>query len=146
MPVPASPSWPPVPPPPRVRFKDWLEKTATLSLFQVRGGFYEGIARHCPDEEAQRRLKRSTPSALAPSPLPSWRTSPRASRGPLTETGSDAIRRSGADRGMGRLVDMPAQTLPQLAGIPFDASALEDVPLDKFPGFTAKRPSGRSTA
>lgn len=119
MPVPASPSRPPVPPPPRVRFKDWLQKTATLSLFQVRGGFYEGIARHCPDEEAERRLKRSTPSALAPGPSPSWRTSPPPGpEGPLTETGSDAIRRSGADRGMGRLVDMPAQTLPQLARDP----------------------------
>ncbi len=106
-------------PPPRVRFKDWLQKTATLSLFQVRGGFYEGIARHCPDEEAERRLKRSTPSALAPGPSPSWRTSPPPGpEGPLTETGSDAIRRSGADRGMGRLVDMPAQTLPQLARDP----------------------------
>jgi hypothetical protein len=126
---------------PRIQLEDWLQKTATLYLFQVRGGFYEGTAWHWPDEEAERRLK--YPQRFGIEPLAKLENVPLGPNGPLTEAGSDAIRRSGTDRGMGKLVQMPAQRLLELAGIPFDPDDPEDVPLDKSPGFTAEQVEGK---
>lgn len=126
---------------PRVQLENWLEGTATLYLFQVRGGFYEGQAWHWPDEEAERRLK--YPQRFGIEPLAKLENVPLGPQGPLTEAGSDAIRRSGTDRGMGKLVQMPAQHLLELAGIPFDPDEPESVPLDRSPGFTAEQVEGK---
>lgn len=126
---------------PRVQLEDWLQNTATLYLFQVRGGFYEGTAWHWPDEEAERRLK--YPQRFGIEPLGKLDNVPLGPEGPLTEAGSDAIRRSGTDRGMGKLVQMPAQPLLELAGIPFDTDDPEEVPLDQSPGFTAEQVEGK---
>ncbi|WP_432106027.1 DUF3883 domain-containing protein [Streptomyces sp. bgisy091] len=126
---------------PRVQLETWLQDTATLYLFQVRGGFYEGKSWHWPDEEAEQRLK--YPQRFGIEPLAKLDNIPLGPDGPLTEAGSDAIRRSGTDRGMGKLVQMPAQQLLQLAGIPFDPDDPEDVPLDKSPGFTAQQVEGK---
>lgn len=126
---------------PRVQLENWLQDTATLYLFQVRGGFYEGRSWHWPDEEAERRLK--YPQRFGIEPLARLENIPLGPKGPLTEAGSDAIRRSGTDRGMGKLVQMPAQRLLELARIPFDPDEPEDVPLDKSPGFTAEQVEGK---
>ncbi|MFJ9736389.1 DUF3883 domain-containing protein [Streptomyces sp. NPDC101171] len=76
-------------------------------------------------------------------PLAKLDNVPLGPEGPLTEAGSDAIRRSGTDRGMGKLVKMPAQRLLELAGIPFDPDDPEEVPLDTSPGFTAEQVQGK---
>ncbi|MFF5638118.1 protein NO VEIN domain-containing protein [Streptomyces sp. NPDC012825] len=126
---------------PRVQLENWLSDTATLYLFQVRGGFYKGTSWHWPDEEAERRLK--YPQRFGIEPLAKLDNVPLGPDGPLTEAGSDAIRRSGTDRGMGKLVQMPAQRLLELAGIPVDPDQPADVPLDKSPGFTAEQVEGK---
>lgn len=100
-----------------------------------------GGAWHWPDEEAERRLK--YPQRFGIEPLAKLENIPLGPEGPLTEAGSDAIRRSGTDRGMGKLVQMPAQRLLDLAGIPFDPDEPEDVPLDQSPGFTADQVDGK---
>lgn len=122
---------------PRVPLPVWLGQTATLYLFQVRGGFYQGASWHWPDEEAERRLK--YPQRFGIEPLAKLDNVPLGPEGPLTEAGSDAIRRSGTDRGMGKLVRMPAQRLLDLAGIPFDPDEPAQVRLDESPGFTAEQ-------
>ncbi|MFB9485502.1 DUF3883 domain-containing protein [Streptomyces filamentosus] len=122
---------------PRVQLPVWLQDTATLYLFQVRGGFYEGTSWHWPDEEAEQRLK--YPQRFGIEPLAKLDHVPLGPTGPLTEAGSDAIRRSGTDRGMGKIVQMPAQRLLDLAGIPFATDQPDDVPLDRSPGFTAEQ-------
>ena len=83
------------------------------------------------------------PQRFGIEPLARLENIPLGPKGPLTEAGSDAIRRSGTDRGMGKLVQMPAQRLLELAGIPFDPDEPEDVPLDKSPGFTAEQVEGK---
>ncbi|MFD0392540.1 hypothetical protein ACFQ3Z_06140 [Streptomyces nogalater] len=90
---------------PRVQLEQWLTGTATLYLFEVRKGFYTGHAPHWPDEEAEMRVK--YPLRFGIEPLAVLHDVPLGPDGPLTEAGSDAIRRSGTDRGMGKLVDMP---------------------------------------
>ncbi|MGW0631016.1 DUF3883 domain-containing protein [Streptomyces sp. NPDC002758] len=126
---------------PRVPLADWLAGTATLYLFEVRGSFYTGHAPHWPDEEAEMRIK--YPLRFGIEPLAVLHDVPLGPTGPLTEAGSDAIRRSGTDRGMGKLVDMPALPLLDLAGIPVDPDQPENVPLDKSPGFTADQVEGK---
>ncbi|MFE5884770.1 DUF3883 domain-containing protein [Streptomyces hydrogenans] len=127
---------------PRVQLPVWLQDTATLYLFQVRGGFYEGTSWHWPDEEAEQRLK--YPQRFGIEPLAKLDHVPLGPAGPLTEAGSDAIRRSGTDRGMGKIIQMPAQRLLDLAGIPFETDEPEDVPLDRSPGFTAEQVEGKN--
>ncbi|MER6481000.1 DUF3883 domain-containing protein [Streptomyces filamentosus] len=127
---------------PRVQLPVWLQDTATLYLFQVRGGFYEGTSWHWPDEEAEQRLK--YPQRFGIEPLAKLDHVPLGPTGPLTEAGSDAIRRSGTDRGMGKIVQMSPQRLLDLAGIPFDANQPQDVPLDRSPGFTAEQVEGKN--
>ncbi|MFJ6354997.1 protein NO VEIN domain-containing protein [Streptomyces sp. NPDC092046] len=126
---------------PRVQLEAWLQRTATLYLFQVRQGFYAGESWHWPDEEAERRLK--YPLRFGIEPLAKLDDVPLGPDGPLTEAGSDAIRRSGTDRGMGKIVQMPAQHLLELAGIPIDPEDPEAVPLDRSPGFTAEQVEGK---
>ncbi|MFD5633676.1 DUF3883 domain-containing protein [Streptomyces sp. NPDC127077] len=126
---------------PRVQLTNWLQETATLYLFEVRGGFYTGTAWHWPDEEAEQRIK--YPCRFGIEPLAVLHDVPLGPHGPLTEAGSDAIRRSGTDRGMGKLVSMPALPLLQQAGIPIDPTQPETVPLDKSPGFTADQVEGK---
>ncbi|MGW1766107.1 DUF3883 domain-containing protein [Streptomyces sp. NPDC002073] len=128
---------------PRVQLADWLQGTATLYLFQVRGGFYTGTSWHWPDEEAERRLK--YPQRFGIEPLAKLDHVPLGPDGPLTEAGSDALRRSGTDRGMGKLVQMPARSLLDLAGIPYNPGHPDDVRLDESPGFTADQVEGRKT-
>ncbi|MFG3207767.1 DUF3883 domain-containing protein [Streptomyces sp. NPDC048192] len=126
---------------PRVQLDQWLAGTATLYLFEVRKGFYTGHAPHWPDEEAEARVK--YPLRFGIEPLAVLQNVPLGPAGPLTEAGSDAIRRSGTDRGMGKLVDMPVLPLLDLAGIPVDTTAPEKVPLDKSPGFTGDQVAGK---
>jgi len=126
---------------PRVQLEEWLQGTATLYLFEVRGGFYTGHAPHWPDEQAEMRIK--YPLRFGIEPLAVLPDVPLGPAGPLTQAGSDAIRRSGTDRGMGKLVTMPALPLLELAGIPIDPDRPEDVPLDKSPGFTADQVEGK---
>ncbi len=126
---------------PRVQLEQWLTGTATLYLFEVRKGFYTGHAPHWPDEEAEMRVK--YPLRFGIEPLAVLHDVPLGPEGPLTEAGSDAIRRSGTDRGMGKLVDMPVLPLLDLAGIPVAADEPENVPLDKSPGFTGDQVEGK---
>ncbi|WP_329321710.1 DUF3883 domain-containing protein [Streptomyces sp. NBC_01262] len=126
---------------PRVQLENWLQGSATLYLFEIRGGFYTGTAPHWPDEEAEMRIK--YPCRFGIEPLAVLHDIPLGPDGPLTETGSDAIRRSGTDRGMGKLVQMPALPLLHQAGIPVDPDQPENVPLDKSPGFTADQVEGK---
>ncbi|MFF3326942.1 protein NO VEIN domain-containing protein [Streptomyces sp. NPDC002889] len=126
---------------PRVQLESWLEETATLYLFEIRGDFYTGTAWHWPDEEAEQRIK--YPCRFGIEPLAVLHDVPLGPDGPLTQAGSDAIRRSGTDRGMGKLVSMPALPLLQQAGIPVDPQQPEVVPLDKSPGFTADQVEGK---
>jgi hypothetical protein len=126
---------------PRVQLGEWLQGTATLYLFEVRGGFYTGHAPHWPNEEAENRVK--YPRRLGVEPLARLDNVPLGPEGPLTEAGSDAIRRSGTDRGMGKLIRMPALPLLRLAGIPVDPETPEQVPLDRSPGFTADQVDGK---
>ncbi|MFD3621749.1 DUF3883 domain-containing protein [Streptomyces sp. NPDC058676] len=126
---------------PRVQLENWLKETATLYLFEVRSDFYTGTAWHWPDEEAEQRIK--YPCRFGIEPLAVLPDVPLGPDGPLTEAGSDAIRRSGTDRGMGKLVPMPALPLLQRAGIPIDPAQPEVVPLDKSPGFTADQVDGK---
>ncbi|MFC4518233.1 DUF3883 domain-containing protein [Streptomyces ehimensis] len=126
---------------PRVQLGDWLQGTATLYLCQVRGDFYEGTAPHWPDEEAEARVK--YPLRFGIEPLAKLEGVPLGQDGPLSLEGSDAIRRSGTDRGMGKLVRMSPLGLLELAGIPTDPAHPDEVPLDKSPGFTAEQVQGK---
>jgi hypothetical protein len=126
---------------PRVQLADWLQGTATLYLCGVGGGFYTGRSPHWPDEEAEHRVK--YPKRFGIEPLVKLENVPLGPDGPLTEAGSDAIRRSGTDRGVGKLVLMPALPLFDLAGIPVDPVAPEQAPLDKCPGFTGEQVDSR---
>ncbi len=128
---------------PRMKLPQWLEATATLYLCQVRGGFYHARAPHWPDEEAQGQVL--YPYRMGIEPLAVVENVALGPDGPLSEEGSDAIRRSGTHRGIGKVVDMDPQPLLALAKIPADWARTRSVPLDKAPAFTAAPVESKKT-
>ncbi|MFI0259859.1 DUF3883 domain-containing protein [Streptomyces sp. NPDC017056] len=116
---------------PRVQLPEWLEATATLYLCEVRGAFYHSDAPHWPDEEAEGQALYRYRVGIEP--LAVLENVPLGPDGPLSREGSDAIRRSGTHRGIGKLVGMDPQPLLDLAGIPAFWDESRAVPLDKIP-------------
>ncbi|MFE2943152.1 protein NO VEIN domain-containing protein [Streptomyces sp. NPDC059255] len=131
---------------PRVPLDVWLTQRITLYLFEVREGFYEGRAPHWPDEEAENTVK--YPVRFGIEPLAVVRDVSLSEHGPLLSAGSDAIRRSGIERGIGKLCELAPQPLLDAAGIRTDWTERQNVPLNLTPGFraeeaqTPKRPRG----
>ncbi|MFJ2899929.1 protein NO VEIN domain-containing protein [Streptomyces sp. NPDC087218] len=122
---------------PRVPLEMWLPQKITLYLFEVRANFYEGVAPHWPDEEADDAIK--YPVRFGIEPLAVMREVPLDEHGPLGLTGSDAIRRSGIERGIGKLCDLDPQPLLDAAGIPANWAEQQHVALNRTPGFTAEQ-------
>jgi len=119
---------------PRVPLERWLVDSATLYLFEARGGFYQGRAPHWPDEDAENRVKYF--ARLGIEPLAVLRDVPLAATGPLGEQASDALRRSGTDRGLGKLVRLDPRALLSLAGIDTPWRPETPIPLAAAPGIT----------
>ncbi|MET7549195.1 DUF3883 domain-containing protein [Streptomyces sp. NPDC005500] len=122
---------------PRVQLDEWLTKRATLYLCEVRTGFYEGRAPHWPDEQEAGDIL--YPVRFGIEPLAVIDDVSLSADGPLGLQGSDAVRRSGIEQGIGKLVDLSPQTLLDLTGIPTDWSIEQTVPLDKAPGVPARK-------
>ncbi|WP_338145884.1 protein NO VEIN domain-containing protein [Streptomyces scabichelini] len=122
---------------PRVPLDVWLTQRITLYLFEVREGFYEGRAPHWPDEEAENAVK--YPVRFGIEPLAVVGDVPLGEHGPLPLAGSDAVRRSGIERGIGKLCDLDPQPLLDAAGIQVDWARQQKVPLNRTPGFTAEQ-------
>ncbi|MFE4533490.1 protein NO VEIN domain-containing protein [Streptomyces scopuliridis] len=121
---------------PRVPLDVWLTQKITLYFFEVRENFYEGEAPHWPDEEAENAIK--YPVRFGVEPLAVIRDVALNEHGPLGLAGSDAIRRSGIERGIGKLCDLAPQPLLDAAGIPANWAQRQQVPLNRTPGFTAE--------
>ncbi|MFJ2775305.1 DUF3883 domain-containing protein [Kitasatospora sp. NPDC087315] len=130
---------------PRVQLDQWLTETATLYFFQARGTFYDGKAPHWPDEEAAQTVKYQARLSIVP--LGVFTGVPLGPSGPLSVQGSDALRRSGTDRGHGKLVRMSPQALLDLAGAgttwhggqSISVAGLPVVELDELPDNSPKR-------
>ncbi|WP_231905660.1 protein NO VEIN domain-containing protein [Streptomyces davaonensis] len=122
---------------PPVPLNVWLTQRITLYLFEVREGFHEGRAPHWPDEEAENAVK--YPVRFGIVPLATVHDAPLGEPGPLPLAGSDAIRRSGIERGIGKLCDLDPQSLFDAAGIQVDWAPQQKVPLNRTPGFTAEQ-------
>lgn len=125
---------------PRVQLDEWLRESATLYLFAVQTAVYEGQAPHWPDEEVEGKIL--YPYRIGLEPLAFIENVPLGAEGPLTMEASDAARRSGNERGVGRLVDMSPQPLLDLAKIRVDWTMSQHVPLNRTPGFTAESVKG----
>ncbi|MEV7871565.1 DUF3883 domain-containing protein [Streptomyces sp. NPDC088124] len=121
---------------PRVPLDVWLTRRITLYLFEVREGFYEGRAPHWPDEEAENTVK--YPVRFGIEPLAVVRDVPLDEHGPLRLAGSDAVRRSGIERGIGKLCELDPQPLLDAAGIQADWAQRQDVPLNRTSGVTVE--------
>ncbi|MEW2548004.1 DUF3883 domain-containing protein [Streptomyces sp. NPDC047002] len=119
---------------PRVPLDVWVHKMITVCLFAVREGFYRGSALHWPDEQTDGTIK--YPVRFGMDPLAVLHDVPLSEEGPLGLAGSDAVRRSGQDRGIGKLLDLDPQPLLDAAGIPVDWEKQQAVPLKLTPGFT----------
>ncbi|WP_254393373.1 protein NO VEIN domain-containing protein [Streptomyces buecherae] len=122
---------------PRVPLEVWLAQRITLYLFEVRANFFAGQAPHWPDEEAENTVK--YPVRFGIEPLAVIRDVSLGEQGPLGLAGSDAVRRSGIERGIGKLCDLDPQPLLDAAGIPADWARQRRVPLNHTPGFTAEQ-------
>ncbi|GAA2239413.1 hypothetical protein GCM10010232_27940 [Streptomyces amakusaensis] len=122
---------------PRVPLEAWLTQKITLYFFGVGENFYEGVAPHWPDEEAENAIK--YPVRFGIEPLVVMHDVALDEYGPLGLTGSDAIRRSGIERGIGKLCDLNPQALFDVAGVPVDWAKRQHVPLNLTPGFTEEQ-------
>ncbi|MEU0695403.1 DUF3883 domain-containing protein [Streptomyces niveus] len=122
---------------PRVPLDAWVTQRITLYFFEVGANFYQGEAPHWPDEEAENSIK--YPVRFGIEPLAMIPDVSLGEDGPLGVTGSDAIRRSGIERGIGRLCDLNPQPLFDAAGVPADWTERQYVPLSRTPGFTAEQ-------
>ncbi|WP_406478467.1 protein NO VEIN domain-containing protein [Streptomyces sp. NBC_01615] len=122
---------------PRVPLEVWLTQRITLYFFEVRENFYQGDAPHWPDEEAENVIK--YPVRFGIEPLAVIRDVPLDEHGPLGRGGSDAIRRSGIERGIGKLCELDPQPLLDAAGVPANWAELRRVPLNRTTGFTAEQ-------
>ncbi|MEU7833671.1 DUF3883 domain-containing protein [Nonomuraea sp. NPDC049129] len=107
---------------PRVNLEVWLRDAIDLYVCQAVGNIYEGTAPHWPDEVDDQRVK--YPTRFGIEPLARLANVPLGPRGPLPEAASDAIRRSGVDRGFGKPVRFDPDKLFKLMGVtPMLASA-----------------------
>ncbi|MFB8352078.1 protein NO VEIN domain-containing protein [Streptomyces niveus] len=122
---------------PRVPLDAWVTQRITLYFFEVGANFYQGEAPHWPDEEAENSIK--YPVRFGIEPLAMIPDVSLGEDGPLGVAGSDAIRRSGIERGIGRLCDLNPQPLFDAAGVPADWTERQYVPLSRTPGFTAEQ-------
>ncbi|WP_234347964.1 protein NO VEIN domain-containing protein [Streptomyces specialis] len=122
---------------PRVPLDVWVTSKITLYLFEVAGDFYEAKAPHWPDEEAENTIK--YPVRFGIEPLAVLHEVSLDEDGPLTLAGSDAVRRSGIERGIGKLVDLDPQPLLDAAGIHVRWADRQMVPLNRTPGITAEQ-------
>ncbi|MFJ7997865.1 protein NO VEIN domain-containing protein [Streptomyces sp. NPDC096310] len=114
----------------------WLTRRITLHLCEVRDGFYEGRAPHWPDEEAENTVK--YPVRFGIERLAVVHDVSLDELGPLRLAGSDAIRRSGTERGVGKLCELDPQPLLDAAGIGVDWAQRQEVPLNRTPWFTVE--------
>ncbi|WP_233518558.1 protein NO VEIN domain-containing protein [Streptomyces corynorhini] len=122
---------------PRVPLGEWLTRRIDLWLCEVRTDFYEGRAPHWPDEEAENTVK--YPVRFGIEPLAVVRDVSLDEHGPWGLAGSDAIRRSGTERGIGKLCELDPQPLLDAAGIQADWAQRQNVPLNRAPRFTTEQ-------
>ncbi|MFG2194441.1 DUF3883 domain-containing protein [Streptomyces sp. NPDC048639] len=120
---------------PRMQLEEWVTHTITVYLFEVRESFYEAEAPHWPDEEAESVIK--YPVRFGIEPLAVLQGVRLDEDGPMGLAGSNAVRRSGTQQGIGMLVDMDPQPLLDAAGIHANWAERQVVPLSGTPGITA---------
>ncbi|GII83989.1 hypothetical protein Ssi03_19790 [Sphaerisporangium siamense] len=132
--------------PPRVGLEIWLRNRINLYVCQAVGDLYEGTAPHWPDEIEDQHVK--YPTRFGIEPLATLVDVPLGPTGPLPEAASDAIRRSGVDRGNGKPVRFDPEQLFKLMGVtPRRTSAgAAVIPLSRTrfvpPPVQPKRPRG----
>ncbi|GGO56245.1 hypothetical protein GCM10012287_49390 [Streptomyces daqingensis] len=124
-----------------MQLEEWVAQKITVYLFEVRESFYAAEAPHWPDEEAERVIK--YPVRFGIEPLVVIDDVRLDEDGPLGLAGSDAVRRSGTQQGIGMLVDMNPQPLLDAAGIHADWAERQMVPLGSTPGVTAEQVEDR---
>lgn len=122
---------------PRMQLAEWVTRKITVYLFEVGAGFYEAKAPHWPDEEAEGAIK--YPVRFGIEPLATLRGVRLDEDGPLGLAGSNAIRRSGIQQGLGMLADLDPQPLLDAADIKTDWAETRTVPLSGTPGITAEQ-------
>ncbi|MET4648167.1 hypothetical protein ABID95_007937 [Streptomyces atratus] len=122
---------------PRVQLDEWLTKRATLYVCEVRTGFYEGRATHWPNEQEADDIL--YPVRFGIEPLAVIDDVSLSADGPLGLKGSDAIRRSGIEQGIGKLVDLSPPGAPGPGGHPRGLGRSNRLPLDKAPGVPARK-------
>ncbi|MDT0266986.1 DUF3883 domain-containing protein [Streptomyces sp. DSM 44915] len=122
---------------PRVPFAQWSRGKITLHLFEVVQNFHRGKAPHWPDEDAENTVK--YPVRFGIEPLAMLRDVPLDEHGPLGLAGSDAVRRSGIERGIGKLVDLDPRPLLVAAGIGERWEEHQEIPLNRTPGITVEQ-------
>lgn len=122
---------------PRMQLEKWVTQEITVYLFEVRESFYEAEAPHWPDEEAEGVIK--YPVRFGIEPLAVLQDVRLDEDGPMGLAGSDAVRRSGTQRGLGILVDLDPQPLLDAAGIHANWAERRTVPLSGTPGITVEQ-------
>lgn len=122
---------------PRVPLDEWATRTITIYLFEVVANFHDATAPHWPDEEAENSVK--YPVRFGIEPLAVLHDVPLDDSGPLTLAGSDALRLSGIERGIGRLVNIDPQPLFDAAGIDHRWAEQDVLPLGRTPGITTEQ-------
>ncbi|GAA0996262.1 hypothetical protein GCM10009555_091820 [Acrocarpospora macrocephala] len=138
---------------PRVHLEAWLRDTIDLYVCQAVGNMYEGTAPHWPDEVDEHRIK--YPTRFGIEPLARLTNVSLGPTGPLPEAASDAIRRSGIDRGLGKPVRFDPEKLfklmdvtPKLASddsapvVPLSQTRPVSLPTRPKPSRNARRGTG----
>ncbi|WP_226961794.1 MULTISPECIES: protein NO VEIN domain-containing protein [Streptomyces] len=120
---------------PRVPFDEWATKRITLYFFEVVAAFHNAESRHWPNEEAENAIK--YPVRFGIEPLAELHDIPLDATGPLSLAGSDALRLSGIEQGIGKLVELDPQPLFDAASISIRWADGGVVPLGSTPGILA---------
>ncbi|MFD0687368.1 DUF3883 domain-containing protein [Actinomadura fibrosa] len=100
---------------PRVQLNEWLSKSATLYVCQAGARPYQATAPHMPDEIAEGKVKWLT--RIGFEPLGRLDDVPLGGDGPLSRDASDALRRSGTQRGFGRIARADMNLIFQWLGL-----------------------------
>ncbi|MCO6010046.1 DUF3883 domain-containing protein [Actinoallomurus purpureus] len=135
---------------PRVQLDEWLNGSATLYVCQAGAQAYRATAPHMPDEIAEGRVIWRTRIGIEP--LGRIDDVPLGSDGPLSLHASDALRRSGTQRGFGRTATTDMTRLFEWMGLAPEpiGQGVPQVPLSRtrpviVPPTRNRRSRGRSS-